>query len=352
MRILLIIKRFDFGGAENHVCELANGLVAAGHQVSILAPKGRQMKRLSPLVDFHQMKLKSLILPWQAYFIKRLIRSKQIQLIHGHQRMAIYAACLAGTLSRTPVVATVHGRTRYDLRTPFVRKTPARLIFVSSRVREVSAALEQIQHKSVVIPNGTPVWERLDKRIPFRLCYVSRLDAKHAELIALLINHVLPALYVNYPDVSLLVVGDGQKIKYLKKLANDLHMKTGRVLCTFAGYHENMQPFISQSSLLIGVGRAALMALASGCPVLSTNSKRGGDFVTVENYEIMKQNNFLDFNALPPDSSDLVNKISRFYADQETWFNQADELQKIVHHDFGMDKIVSEIEKQYQLALE
>lgn len=30
MRILLMVKRFQFGGAENHVCELANALVAGG----------------------------------------------------------------------------------------------------------------------------------------------------------------------------------------------------------------------------------------------------------------------------------------------------------------------------------
>ncbi len=222
---------------------------------------------------------------------------------------------------------------------------------MSSRVKEVSAALNQIQHKSVVIPNGTPVWKIPEKRIPFRLCYVSRLDAKHAELIALLIVHVLPALYNNFPDISLLVVGDGKKMKYLQRLAHELYKKTGRELCTFVGYHEHMQPFIAQSSLLIGVGRAALMALASGCPVLSTNSKRGGSLVTIENYEMMKQNNFLDVNALPPDKSDLVYKITCFFAGQHSSLNQPDELQKRVHKDFGLEKIVSDIEQEYLMAL-
>jgi glycosyltransferase involved in cell wall biosynthesis len=351
MRILLIIKRFDFGGAENHVLDLANTLSSRGNDVSILAPKGRQMKRLSPDVDFHRMNLNSLFLPLQALIIARLIRKKQIQLIHGHQRMAIYTACLAGIISQTPVVATVHGRTRYDLSTPFARKIPARLIFVSRRVKEVSATLDQIQHKSVVIPNGTPVWEKTYQPIPYHLCYVSRLDTKHAQLIALLIKQVLPALYKSFPDISMLVVGDGNKMAYLKKLANDLHKKTGHELCTFAGYHEDMQPFIAQSSLLIGAGRAALMGLASACPVLSTNSRRGGGLISTGNYDVMKQNNFLDVDAPHPDAAGLINKISAFYACQDFWLDQADELQQKVFHDFGLDKIVSEIEQQYQLAL-
>lgn len=351
MRILLIIKRFDFGGAENHVCDLANTLAARGNDVIILAPKGRQMKRLSPEVDFQLMNLNSLFLPLQAFIIARLIRKKQIQLIHGHQRMAIYTACWAGILSQTPVVATVHGRTRYDLRTPFARKTPARLIFVSRRVKEVSATLDQIQHKSVVIPNGTPVWERSQRQIPFRLCYVSRLDTKHAELIALLIKQVLPALYKSFPDISLLVVGEGKKMAYLKKLAYDLHKKTDREICTFAGYHEDMQPFVAHSSLLIGAGRAALMALASACPVLSTNSRRGGGLISTGNYDVMKQNNFLDVESPHPEATDLIDKISDFYESQDFWLDQATELQQKVFHDFGLDKIVSEIEQQYHLAL-
>lgn len=42
MRILLTVKHFDCGGAENHVRELANALAARRHRVRAAAPPGRQ----------------------------------------------------------------------------------------------------------------------------------------------------------------------------------------------------------------------------------------------------------------------------------------------------------------------
>lgn len=42
MRILLVLKRFDFGGAENHVCDLANTLCELKHEVFLVTAKGRQ----------------------------------------------------------------------------------------------------------------------------------------------------------------------------------------------------------------------------------------------------------------------------------------------------------------------
>ncbi|MBC7124472.1 MAG: hypothetical protein H5T24_02495, partial [Bacteroidales bacterium] len=52
MRILQLVTRFDFGGAENHVRELCNELAACNHQVILLSRKGRQNELLDKRVLF------------------------------------------------------------------------------------------------------------------------------------------------------------------------------------------------------------------------------------------------------------------------------------------------------------
>jgi hypothetical protein len=51
MRILLTVKHFGYGGAENHMRELANALAVRGHRVWVAAPPGRQAALLHRSVE-------------------------------------------------------------------------------------------------------------------------------------------------------------------------------------------------------------------------------------------------------------------------------------------------------------
>ena len=52
LNILLITKNFTMGGAEVHVCELANELTSRGHNVYLVANQGLQSQFLSSKVKF------------------------------------------------------------------------------------------------------------------------------------------------------------------------------------------------------------------------------------------------------------------------------------------------------------
>jgi hypothetical protein len=52
MRILQLVNRFDFGGAENHVKELCNELAAMDHKVVLATRNGRQRTLLDNRVKF------------------------------------------------------------------------------------------------------------------------------------------------------------------------------------------------------------------------------------------------------------------------------------------------------------
>ncbi|MDD4639183.1 MAG: glycosyltransferase, partial [Bacteroidales bacterium] len=116
MRILLLVKNFDYGGAENHVRDLANELVRSGHQVWLMSGKGRQSGKLDKRVT----QLDGRFYEWNFILLLiklfLLVRRESIEVIHAHQRLPILMAALTGNLCNVPTVATVHGDSRHDLR--------------------------------------------------------------------------------------------------------------------------------------------------------------------------------------------------------------------------------------------
>ncbi len=348
MNILQLITRYDYGGAESHLTDLSNTLVSKGHKVWVVAPEGRQRQLLGGDVVFTELDLNPFLLPIQVFRLVKLIKKHKIDIIHAHQRLAIYTAAWLSRLTAVPMVATVHGRTRYDLRTAFVRKSAKKLFFVSERVLEVSSAFEQINEKSVVVPNGVVITEPSGTRNPFSILYISRIDNKHAALLLMLIEQVIPALIELYPEISLHIVGEGKGLAMLRRRVEQFHQKHQRIFVFLHGYQDRMLPFLQSSSLLIGSGRAALMALASACPVLSVNNMRCGQLVSVANYDALKKNNFLDINSSPPTADGLREKLNDFFSQPDYWTDQADQLKNRVVAELNQDDIVRRIVAEYE----
>lgn len=342
-----MIKRFDFGGAENHVCDLANELSGNGNDVTLIAPSGRQRNRLSPKVNIISLKLKSLLVLFQVLYIISLVRRNRIQVIHAHQNLAVYAASLAGWLTGVPVVATVHGRTRYDLKTLFTRSRPEKLIFVSRRVQEASPDYDKIKAKSVFIPNGISRFEDDIAPIPYRLCYISRIDNKHARLLEIIMLDVLVPLSKRYPDISLMIAGDGKRLNDIIMLADKINRESGRVLCYVAGYQDDLSQLTARSSLVLGAGRVATAGLLCGSPVLSVNINRLGGMVSTSNYHYLKENNFLDIKARPPDPETLRSMVEAFFENENFWKREAVKLKNQVTDDFELSAMVKQVEQVY-----
>ncbi len=339
MVILLAIKRFDFGGSENHVCDLANTFTQKGHTVLLVAKKGRQINRLSDKVKFIAINPIFAFSPFNVFLVALIILKHRVDVVHGHQRYGILLACLAGLVTCKPVVATVHGRTRFDLRPWLSLRIPNRIIFVSEQVLRVSKCYAQIVHKSEVIPNGKAFSPFSRNPIPGRILHVSRIDKNHYSFLLLLIQHVLPDLVEKHPHVSLQVVGDGEFLPNLKRLALSINEMVGRDVCLVNGYEPCLSNIFSKSALVLGVGRVALEALGDGVPLLVVNSKRLGQIVTHDYYPTIKANNFVDVSGFPPSNQALFNQIDNFLCNSNFFEREASLIQVRVASELSLDSV-------------
>jgi glycosyltransferase involved in cell wall biosynthesis len=347
MRVLQLVKNFDFGGAENHVRELANSLDELGHNVYVFAKKGRQVNLLNKGVRFISLRFKDTLMPLQVVFICYFSLRNGIQVIHAHQRLPILMACIVGKITGIPVIVTVHGRTRYELRTWISRKYPEKIIFVSRYIFEASARFVEIRHKSVIIPNCVSVSDNKSERLPYSISYISRIDKKHSAVILLMIQKVISRLVSKFPMITFRIIGEGDFLPEIREEAMRLNSRLNREACVVCGFIPEVKEIIQQSELVMGVGRVALEAMACGVPVLSINQKRMGTLISAENYSFYKNNNFVAVGNTPPDEKSLIDVLNSFFTDLKYWQKESLILQEYVNEDFNRLKISAAIVMLY-----
>ncbi len=348
MRILYLVKSFNYGGAENHVLDLANSMTLRGNEVYILTRKGRLIERLNNEVTIEDLKMSDLLFPLVLFRICRFIRNNRIEIIHAHQRLPILFASLAGKIMKIPVVVTVHGQPRIDLRSPFSRSIPDRIIFVSRRLLNKEGSYREVGGKALFIQNGVEAGDPASEWDRASLCYVSRIDRKHSSVIGMMIREVMPELIKSFPDVCFHVLGDGEYIGELRQYAGKFNSEAGREACVIHGYVKDIKPVIGRSGLVLGVGRVAIESLAVGVPVLSVNSEFLGDFITHENYSFFKANNFVAAGNETPDPSRLSELVLSYLRNPVTFREEASLVRENIINDFGIMKITGQIMDVYR----
>jgi phosphatidylinositol alpha-mannosyltransferase len=214
------------GGVQNHVKDLAEALIARGHEVSVLAPNED-----STLPEFAVSAGGAVPVPYNgsvarvsfgpvvAARVRRWLREGQFDVLHLHEPATPSISLLALWAAEGPVVATFHTsnvRSRAmsasaTLLRPSMEKITAR-IAVSEYARQM--LVNHIGGEPVVIPNGVYVDQYRDAspRPEWRgkhgtVVFVGRLDEprKGFPLMAEAFGRVA----ADRPGLRLLVVGGG-----------------------------------------------------------------------------------------------------------------------------------------------
>jgi len=340
MRILLLIKHFDFGGAENHVCELANELVKNGQEVWLVSGHGRQQKRLSPGVVYVPARITDWNMIPLLFKLISIIRKEKIQLIHAHQRLPIWLAAVVGHLTGTKAVGTVHGTALHDIRSGFVKKYLDGIIVISENSYSIHRKNPAIQHKVFFLPNCFQIPDttlvQAQPQPPFKLYYISRQDQRHANLLVNIIVHVWPRFLVKHPGTTFHLIGDGCGSE---KIANILKYKDEQpwlesILCD--GYVDEVASILDNAHLVMGVGRVIGESLSRGVPALSIKWNHLGPILTRENFESLCYTNFVSLSSPPPEPDQLLELLEEFIDSSVYYKQEAAYLQNRVAQKFDI----------------
>lgn len=219
------------GGVQFHVRDLAEHLIAGGHDVSVLAPADDD----TPVPDYVEPAGRAVPVPYNgsvarvtfgpvsATRARRWLAEGSFDVLHIHEPITPSLAILALWAATGPIVATFHTanlRSRamqavYPLVRPSLEKISARIAVSEDARRTV---VEHLGGDAVVIPNGVyvdvfadapvrPRWQGTEQAPT--LAFLGRIDEPRKGLQVLC--RALPRLRASHPGLRVLVAGRGDR---------------------------------------------------------------------------------------------------------------------------------------------
>ena len=224
------------GGVQFHVRDLAETLLALGHEVSVLTPADEESALpayavhagRAVAVRYNGAVARMQFGPVSAARVRRWLRAGHFDVLHVHEPAAPSLSLLTCMLATGPIVATLHAAsTRLSLLAatqgvlqPFMERISGR-IAVSDLARRLQ--VEHLGGDAVVIPNGVAVAVfRAARPMPGypreggTIGFVGRYDEPRKGMSVLL--EALAELAPERPGLRLLVAGRGDAEDFLSGL--------------------------------------------------------------------------------------------------------------------------------------
>lgn len=281
------------GGVQNHVIDLAEALIALGHEVSVLAPADDD----APLPPYVVPAGRSVPFPYNGSVarisfgpvstarVRRWLNRGEFDVLHVHEPFVLSLSMLAVLAARGPVVATFHTamtRSRamaaaQGLLQLVLERITAR-IAVSALARKVQ--VEHMAGGAVEIPNGVavakyasasplPGWPGEGGAIGF----LGRFTEPRKGFEYLRSAYV--SLARERPGLRLLVAGPGERDELLEDVPADLHGRVvylGKVTeADKARMLRSVDVYVAPNTGGESFGMILTEAMAAGTPIVASD---------------------------------------------------------------------------------
>lgn len=367
--ILMLLMKLDIGGAETHVVELSKELVKRGYNVVIASNGGVYTKELE------SVGIKHYIVPLQnknpanvikSYkLIKEIIEKEKIDIVHSHARIPSFIAGKLHNKMKFPFVTTAHWvfTTKYGLK--YITDWGEETIAVSEDIKKYLMDNYKIpEDKITVTINGidtdkfSPDTDGSRVRTEFGLdgsenliVYVSRMD-KDRSLVAHMLTQALPKLDRVIDNLSLLIVGGGNDFDALSEEAERVNGELGRKAVILAGARTEINEFVANAKLFVGVSRAALEAMAAAKPTIIAGNEGYIGLFDENKAELAYSTNFCCRGCEMPSEEVLAQDIGNFFGMWEDDKKRLCEFSRdYVKENYSVKKMADDAEKVYKSVL-
>jgi phosphatidylinositol alpha-mannosyltransferase len=229
------------GGVQNHIRDLAEFLIAAGHNVSVLAPAIDETK----LPDYVVNAGKPISIPYNGAVarvlfgpvafarVRQWISQGDFDLLHLHEPAIPSISLLACWAADGPMVGTFHAAAKRQkiifaigpILEPAIEKLSAR-IAVSEAAR--LTLTDHLDTDAVIIPNGIYAnryteGKSIDKWSGNTIGFIGRFEEPRKGLSVLV--DALPVISRFAPDVRVLVAGPGDPAEVIENIDPQLRQR-------------------------------------------------------------------------------------------------------------------------------
>jgi glycosyltransferase involved in cell wall biosynthesis len=379
-KIIFVITKSNFGGAQRYVLDLATEFKAKGYDVKVamggtgLLYNKLQSKNID-VIEIPNMQrdisIKKEIL--SAIFLYKLFKKEKPDIVHLNSSKAGGLGALSGRLARVPkIIFTLHGLAINENRRRIEKiiikilylitiKLSHNTIAVSHALKEqVLKSIPLIKNKVFVIHNGIDTADFQNKH-EARLKLIDTISltnsnpiSDHASLIIGTIGELHPikgqkyliegfkkALERSSVSLYLFIIGDGQEKARLSEQIKTLGMEENIFLC---GHIDNASKILKAFDIFIlpslseGLPYVLEEAGLANIPVIATNV--GGVPEIIQN-----DKNGLIIN--PKSSTDISESILLLTFNPNKRDSLAKEIELTIKNKFSIKNMISETEKIY-----
>ncbi len=308
-RVCMLCDRLDLGGAETHIVTLANRLAADGHEVTVLSGGGRLVSSLSgvrhiTLPLFRKRAFFSLL-----FSLRRLLRHEHFDVLHAHTR---FTAFLCRHLAKKRTVTTAH----WIFDTAFPKGS---LTFWGKEALAVSEDIAAYLTENYKIPREqiTVTVNGIDDRLfaPRKkesdvrhIVSCTRMDPDRSLAAFCLLD---AAARLPHGAFTLTLIGDGADLAALKKKADALTAAHPSLSLRLTGGLSDVSPYLAEADIFVGVSRAALEGMASGCATILAGNEGYLSIFDPEDAAVAESSNFCCRGAEKTTSELLFRDLSR-----------------------------------------
>lgn len=366
-RILYLITKSNFGGAQKYVYELATSLDKELFEVSVALGGEGVLKDKLEEAGIKIIPIPGLTRDISFFkefsilgFLIKLFKKEKPDVVHVNSAKAGGIGSLAARLTGVPkIIFTAHGwefnSDRSAIEKIFFKflswitvLITHKTIAVSESIKKPLIGLPFIYNKFKVIWNGVKPIEFLEKEEAknFLASKNNKLDTTKkwigatSELhpvkgIDVLINSAKEVLNKEEnKDVQFLVMGDGQLKEKLQKQINESGLSDNFILM---GYVDNASQYLKALNIFVLSSHSEALSLAileaglSSTPVVAT--RVGGIPEVIIDNELGRL-------VEPANSTDLANAINEMLSNEDKAKNMAIALNKRVSTDFSYDNML------------
>lgn len=293
MKIMYIITRTVWGGAQAHVSELVKHQQELGNEVVLVSGEDGELNRRASEMGVQFIKMNNLVRNLSplkdmlaVFELSRIVREEKPDIVHLHSSKAGMIGRAAKVLfsKNVHVVFTIHGYGYREL-SGFKRRMYVAiervlyhfadaLIFVSQydidSAKKIGALPAHTNSKKVFqIHNGVELAqnkERFESGDGYVVSMIARFDIPKRQDLLLKV-----ATSPEFEDVSFVFVGDGPELGVLQQNFKD----ATNIL--FAGFQTHVHKFLIEADVLVllsdfeALSISVLEAMSEGLPIIASN---------------------------------------------------------------------------------
>ncbi len=340
MNILMALSQLEITGAEVYATTIADELIERGNKVYIVSDTLTTPTKAEYIkLEFNKRSLIKRI--EHIKFLYKLIKEKDIQIVHAHSRASSWSCQVACKLAGIPLITTTHGRQPIHFSRKLIKAFGDYSIAVCENIKKhMVNDIGFSENKTSVILNPVNYKKlNLEKKLNDKkvISIIGRLSGPKGDVAYDLLSILSDDELLKKYKVRL-IGGKELPERFVKFKEKDIE---------FIGYVSNIQEKIFESDIVIGAGRVAFEALLNKSSLIAVGETEYMGFINRESLDKSLASNFGDIGSMkyPKIEKDtLLNDIKKALELSEC---EKEELKNTIFKETNLQNIVDRIEKKY-----